>query len=157
MGDMTSEILRSIADSYSVALDQLESNESSENLSEAIRRQLGLLVTPLEVRLSYSLLALSTLVESRLDKNRSGKTLLDIYLEVEKLAKDEYHSKIPFEWCAKWNDFLKVGNWFTRPDGLDAVEIVIRMEDRYGIKISDEDAAAMETVGQTIRYLWEKT
>ncbi|HMG74096.1 MAG TPA: hypothetical protein VK582_11400 [Pyrinomonadaceae bacterium] len=86
-----------------------------------------------------------------------GKTIKDIYEEVAALAHDEYHPKIPFNWCTKWNDFLKVGNWFTRPEGLDAVEIVIRMEEKYGIRISDQDAEAMETVGQTVRYLWAKT
>jgi hypothetical protein len=73
---------------------------------------------------------------------------------VEQLAKEEYHPKIPYQWYARWNDFLNVGNWLSRPEGLDAVEIVIRMEDKYEIRISDQDAAEMETVGQTIRYLW---
>jgi acyl carrier protein len=46
-----------------------------------------------------------------------------------------------------------VGNWFTRPEGLDAVEIVIRMEEKYELQISDQDAESMETMGQTVRYL----
>ena len=83
--------------------------------------------------------------------------MVDIYLEVEKLAREEYHPKIPYQWCAKWSDFLKVGNWFTRPEGLDSVEIVIRMEEKYRIQISDQDAEAMETVGHTVRYLWART
>jgi hypothetical protein len=154
------EILQSIAksscapSSINTSFDGRLKTESSLKLSEAIRDELGVIVTALEVESTGSLSALSTLVESRLDKNRLGKTLVDIYLEVEQLAKEEYHPKIPYQWCARWNDFLDVGNWFSRADGLDAVEIVIRMEDTYEIKISDEDAAAMETVGQTVRYLW---
>jgi acyl carrier protein len=159
-----SDVLQSIARSYCAAgaesvstTERLESSDSRMKLTEAIREELGVVVTPEEVEASRSLSHLSTLVESRLTKNDSGKTLLDIYLEVEKLARDEYHPKIPYHWCAKWNDFFYVGNWLTRPDELDSVEIIIRIEQEYGIQISDEDAEAMETVGQTVRYLGEKT
>jgi len=158
----TCEILQSIAKSCckpstgDTSFDDRLGAESSLKLSETIEYELGVIVDALEVESSGSLSVLSTLVESRLDKNRIGKTLADIYLEVEKIAKEEYHPRIRYEWCSRWNDFLDVGNWFSRAEGLDAVEMVIRLEDKYGIKISDEDAAAMETVGQTVRYVWMK-
>lgn len=161
----TSEILQSIGGYYCPELtakatpwtDQTESNVSCEKLSEAIRNELRVVVTEGEIRSAGSLSALTNLVETRLNKNRAGKTLPDIYREVEKMAREEYHPKIPYEWCAKWDSFLSVGNWLTRPDGLDAVEIVMRMERKYRIEISDEDASRMETVGQTVRYFWENT
>lgn len=36
---------------------------------------------------------------------------------------------------------------------MDAVEIVIRVEDEFKIRISDEDAASIKTPGQLIEYL----
>lgn len=42
-------------------------------------------------------------------------------------------------------------------DSLDDVEIVIRMEDTFGLSISDRDAQEMRTVGQTVRYLWRRS
>jgi len=159
----TSEILQSLAAYHCPELrlkdtswtDQPESNLWCENLSKVIKNELRVVVTPTEIRLAGSLSAVSNLVERRFNKNRAGKTLPDIYHELEKMAREEYHPKIPYEWCAEWDNFLKVGNWLTRPEGLDSVEIVMRMECQYRIEISDEDASRMSTVGQTVRYLWD--
>lgn len=158
----TCKILQSIAKSCCTALpgdtafeDRLRAG-SSLKLSEATKDELGVLLTAVEIASSGTLSDLSTLVESRLPKNRLGKTVVDIYLELEKVAREEYHPKIPYQWCAQWNDFLNVGNWFSRPEGLDAVEMIIRIEGEYEINISDVAAAAMETVGQTVRYVWTK-
>jgi hypothetical protein len=74
-------------------------------------RKLGVVVTPGEIDSAGSINHLAPLVESRLLKSLSGKTLKDIYEEVGRFAREEYHPKIPYHWCAKWNDFLKVGNW----------------------------------------------
>jgi acyl carrier protein len=157
------EILQSIAESNSVGSIAHDisvrtiSTESGARLSQAINEDLGVVVTPEEIDSAGSLTHLATLVESRLLKSRSDKTLKNIYEELGRFAREEYHPKIPYHWCAKWNDFLKVGNWLTRPDGLDSVEIVFRMEQEYGIQISDQEAEALGTVGQTVRYLWAKT
>ena len=40
-------------------------------------------------------------------------------------------------------------------DSLDIVELVMALEDEYGIEISDEDAEKIETVGDAIRYIEE--
>jgi hypothetical protein len=37
--------------------------------------------------------------------------------------------------------------YYSRPMGLDAVEIVLRVEELFGIEISDEEAASVRTVG----------
>lgn len=38
-------------------------------------------------------------------------------------------------------------------DSLDIVELIMALEDEYGIEIPDEDAEKMETVGDAIRYI----
>ena len=40
-------------------------------------------------------------------------------------------------------------------DSLDMAELVIDLEEAFGVQISDEDAQQIETVGQTIRYIEE--
>lgn len=40
-------------------------------------------------------------------------------------------------------------------DSLDAVEIIIAIEDEYGIEIPDEEAEKFETVGSIVNYVEE--
>lgn len=42
-------------------------------------------------------------------------------------------------------------------DSLDMVEVIMGLEDEFGIEISDEDAAKISTVGEIVAYLEEKT
>ena len=38
-------------------------------------------------------------------------------------------------------------------DSLDIVELIMAVEDNYGISINDEDAAGLTTVGKIVDYL----
>ena len=40
-------------------------------------------------------------------------------------------------------------------DSLDIVELVMALEDEYGIEIPDEDAEKIETVGDAVKYIEE--
>lgn len=41
-------------------------------------------------------------------------------------------------------------------DSLDTVELVMALEEEFGIEIPDEDAEKMTTVGDAIKYIKEK-
>ncbi len=38
-------------------------------------------------------------------------------------------------------------------DSLDLVELIMELEDQFGVKISDEDAQKIGTVGQAVDYV----
>ena len=38
-------------------------------------------------------------------------------------------------------------------DSLDLVELIMELEDEFGVKISDEDAQRIQTVGQAVDYI----
>jgi len=40
-------------------------------------------------------------------------------------------------------------------DSLDIVELIMALEDEYGLEIPDEDAEKIETVGDAIKYIEE--
>lgn len=41
-------------------------------------------------------------------------------------------------------------------DSLDTVELVMALEEEFGIEIPDEDAEKMTTVGEAMKYIQEK-
>jgi acyl carrier protein len=41
-------------------------------------------------------------------------------------------------------------------DSLDTVELVMALEEEFGVEISDEDAEKMRTVGDAVKYIEEK-
>ncbi|MEA3328444.1 MAG: acyl carrier protein [Candidatus Omnitrophota bacterium] len=41
-------------------------------------------------------------------------------------------------------------------DSLDTVELVMALEEEFGIEIPDEDAEKITTVGQAVKYIEEK-
>lgn len=41
-------------------------------------------------------------------------------------------------------------------DSLDTVELVMALEEEYGVEIPDEDAEKLATVGDAIKYIEEK-
>jgi acyl carrier protein len=41
-------------------------------------------------------------------------------------------------------------------DSLDLYELVMELEDRYGIAVSEQDAARIETVGDAVSFVLER-
>ena len=42
-------------------------------------------------------------------------------------------------------------------DSLDTVELVMELEDEFGISISDEEAEKIQTVGDAVKYIEKNT
>jgi acyl carrier protein len=42
-------------------------------------------------------------------------------------------------------------------DSLDTVELVMALEEKFGLEIPDEEAEKITTVGEAIKYIQEKT
>ena len=42
-------------------------------------------------------------------------------------------------------------------DSLDLVELIMSMEEQFGLQISDEDAEKLTTVGEAVDYIYEHT
>jgi acyl carrier protein len=49
-----------------------------------------------------------------------------------------------------------VWRWVNKPDGMDLVELVYRVEEEFELTMSDEDAERIYTPGQLIDYLMER-
>lgn len=41
-------------------------------------------------------------------------------------------------------------------DSLDLYELVMELEDRYGVKVSEQEAARIETVGDAVSFVLER-
>jgi acyl carrier protein len=42
-------------------------------------------------------------------------------------------------------------------DSLDLVELIMSLEEQFGLQISDDDAEKLTTVGEAVDYIYEKT
>jgi acyl carrier protein len=42
-------------------------------------------------------------------------------------------------------------------DSLDLVELIMSLEEQFGLQISDEDAEKITTVGEAVDYIYENT
>jgi acyl carrier protein len=153
------EILHSIAEtcfnlplsSDALLADQVHAAGWNQRLSDVLHEQLQVNLTPREVESAGSLSKLSELVESRLDRDSKGRSLVDIYAAVEEFVREELSHEINYHWHASW-----LGDLLNDTDSLEDVEIVIRMEEAFGFSIPDREAQQMHTVGQTVRYLWQR-
>jgi len=130
---------------------QVKDDESARKLSYALSEELGVGVTATEVESAGSLLALAELVETRLERDQRGRTLVDTYSTLEQFVREELAHEINYHWHATWRDDL-----LDPTDSLEDVEIVIRMEEGFGFSMPDKDIEKLQTVAQTVRYLRQR-
>jgi len=98
---------------------------------------------------SCTLPELSVLIESTLNRNRKQESLVDVYSKLKEVASDVIYHDINYSWFPSWD-----GDLFKPSDSLERVELITRMEEEFGVSIPDQDVPSLETVAQTVRYLW---
>ncbi|HET6976066.1 MAG TPA: hypothetical protein VFI24_07075 [Pyrinomonadaceae bacterium] len=156
MNELKEILVRIVDSACAVALneddllsDKLNDRKKSQKLSRAIGEELGVEITPAEIAASRSLVQLTDIVSERLLTNFNGQTLVDIYRILEQLVEDHLSQAINYHWHATW-----IGDLLHESDSLEDVEIVMSIEQKFGFSISNPDAQAMQTVGETVQYLW---
>lgn len=159
MNEFKEILIRIVKSACAVTLDEhdhlignLNDHERSQKLSRAIGEELEVEITPVEIESSRSLVELADVVSERLATNPNGRTLVDIYRILGQLIEDHLSHAINYHWHATW-----IGDLLHESDSLDDVEIVMSIEQKFGFSIPDPDAQTLQTVGQTVRYLWRRS
>lgn len=138
------------------ALGRQLSATSVNPLIEAIKTEFDVTLSTEAIRSAQSLEALSSVLEAQLRRDSKGRTIADVYSLVERLAREELHLDISWHWYARWDDFYGSGNWLTRPEPFDFYELRVRIEEVFNVSIPDQDLKLLETVGETVRYVWSQ-
>lgn len=99
---------------------------------------------------------LSKIIGDLLVSSKKGLTIIDVFEKIEEIAKQELHKSIELHWYSKWDDFNDLGNFLTSPDSLDFVEMFIRIEEEFNIKLYEEEIFDFDYVGKTVQYIWLK-
>ncbi|HEV2834316.1 MAG TPA: hypothetical protein VGW58_03310 [Pyrinomonadaceae bacterium] len=130
---------------------QINDPRWADQLKRALQYELDVELTVAELQAAALNTTLAELVETRLTRHADGRSIVDIYAEVERIVRDELCHEIDYHWHAAW-----IGDLLKASDSLEDVEIVISMENAFAISIPDRDVQEMYTVGQTARYLWRR-
>jgi len=84
---------------------------------------------------------------NRLDNLKGGEVMAEVLERVTKIIVDRLgveESEVTLE--ASFKDDLGA-------DSLDVVELVMELEDEFGMEISDDDAEKISTVGDAVNYI----
>jgi acyl carrier protein len=130
---------------------QLSEPGWEHKLRAALHKELNVEITREEIESAGSVLNLSDLFESRLPRDPTGRSVVDVYTALEQFAREELSHDINYHWHAAWR-----GDVLHKTDSLEDVEILLRMEEAFGFSISNQHAQEMQTVGQSVRYVWRR-
>lgn len=123
------------------------------NLRQVISEELGVDITEDELARCQTLAALLQMIPSRLEVSSTGETIIDVFSEVERIARIELHGSVALRWYDRWDSYASLGNWLTRPDSLDFVEMFTHISEDLGRQ--DEDCIRFgEKVNDTVKFVW---
>ena len=131
--------------------------EDIAQLSSKLLSELCVVIPLEESQHSINLESLARVVESKLEYDSNGNSIVDVFGRIEVIARIEIHRSLRLRWFARWTDFESLGNWLTSPDWLDYVEFFQRIKDEFGVDlgVTTESFATMpETVGETVKKIW---
>lgn len=86
---------------------------------------------------------------------RSREVPADVVVKIRRILEDEIGEDMSR--LSDKDDFTgNLAFLFPEYDGLDSVEIIMRIEEEFEIKISDDEAAEMRTVEDIVMMTWNK-
>lgn len=78
----------------------------------------------------------------------------DVVVKVRRILEEEFD--VDFSRLSAEDDFARNLSFIVEYGSLDAVEVVIRLEEEFGIKISDAEAGHTTTVEGIVKMVWNK-
>lgn len=85
---------------------------------------------------------------------RSRGVPADVVVKVRRILEDEFD--VDLARLSAEDDFARNLGFIVDYGSLDAVEVVIRLEEEFGIKISDAEAEHTTTVEGIVDMVWDK-
>jgi acyl carrier protein len=86
---------------------------------------------------------------------RSRGVSANVAIKIRRILQEE--TGVDMSPLSDKDDFtVNLGFLFPPDDGLDSVEIIMRIEKEFGIKINDDDARRMRTVEDIVMETWHK-
>ncbi|MFN6963475.1 MAG: hypothetical protein ACK4S4_06890 [Pyrinomonadaceae bacterium] len=131
--------------------------DNTDVFKETLATELGVNITDEELRSCKSLDDLTRVVYSKLEVDASGNSMIDVFTQIESIAKSELHHSVHLRWFAEWREYDSSGNWFTKPDWLDYFEMFDRIREELGadLGVTTKSFEQMPlTVGETVKRVW---
>ena len=132
---------------------------SADGLSHAVSRlneELYLELDGAELTGYHGSTIADLVADADLPIDKFGKTIFDIYEDLEKIAREELHQFIHYGWNGTWEQFLDDENFFLIPDPLDLAEVGNQIAKKFEIVIPVSHAPKVRTVADTVRYIWRR-
>ncbi|MBA3767312.1 MAG: hypothetical protein H0W99_10050 [Acidobacteria bacterium] len=86
---------------------------------------------------------------------QSRRVPANVVIKIRRILQDE--TGVDMSRLSDKDDFTgNLAFLFPPDDGLDSVEIIMRIEEEFGIKISDDDTGRMRTVEDIVMITWHK-
>jgi hypothetical protein len=124
-----------------------------------LESELEVVMSLCEVKACGNFEDVANVVHRKLKLDFEGNTIPDLFGKLEQIAQVEIHKDVRLRWFTQWNEFDSLGNWLTSPDWLDYVEMFLRIDEEFGVKMGVTVDSLEEmpiTVGETVKRIWQQ-
>ncbi len=113
----------------------------------------GVKISTEKLQSGFHMNELEQIVERDLKRDSFGRTIVDLFSHIEVIAKRELHDSISLRWYSEWVEYENVGNWLTKPDSLDFVEMFMSIREEMNIETKELLDFGV-TVRETVLSVW---